>query len=75
MVTLIKNEFIKIFKRKNIYILLFLSLLVLLVYNLYLKSINSKEDISKLYENSYNNDMLRLEYLKTFQKKRIILPF
>ena len=69
MVTLIKNEFIKIFKRKNIYILLFLSLLVLLVYNLYLKSINSKEDISKLYENSYNNDMLRLEYYENFSEK------
>lgn len=69
MVTLIKNEFIKIFKRKNIYILLFLSLLVLLIYNLYLKSINSKEEISKLYENSYNNDMLRLEYYENFSEK------
>ena len=69
MVTLIKNEFIKIFKRKNIYILLFLSMLVLLVYNLYLKSINPKEDISKLYESAYDSDMLYLEYYENFSEK------
>ena len=69
MVTLIKNEFIKIFKRKNIYILLFLSMLVLLVYNLYLKTINPKEDIGKLYESAYDSDMLYLEYYENFSEK------
>lgn len=37
MLKLIKNELIKIFKRKNIYILLAIGIIIIVIYNLFEK--------------------------------------
>lgn len=61
MLKLIKNEFIKIFKRKNIYILLTIGILIITCYNLFQKITNSNVDISKQYQRAYTNDKMLLE--------------
>lgn len=61
MLKLIKNEFIKILKRKNIYILLIIGLVVILSYNVFAKLNNIKQDVSVQYKRAYNNDKLILE--------------
>ena len=50
MQKLIKNELIKIFKRKNIYILILIGITIILGYNSYQKMINSDVDIQRQYE-------------------------
>ena len=61
MLKLIKNELTKIFKRKNIYILLIIGILIIIAYNLFQKITNSNMDISKQYQRAYNNDKMLLE--------------
>lgn len=61
MLKLIKNELTKIFKRKNIYILLIIGILIIIAYNLFQKITNSNIDISKQYQRAYNNDKMLLE--------------
>lgn len=61
MLKLIKNELTKIFKRKNIYILLTIGILIIIAYNLFQKITNSNIDISKQYQRAYNNDKMLLE--------------
>ena len=61
MLNLIKNELIKVFKRKNIYILLFIGIIIIIGYNIFQRIINSNVDISKQYQRAYTNDKLYLE--------------
>lgn len=61
MLKLIQNELIKIFKRKNIYLLLVIGILVITSYNLFQKMTNSNIDISNQYQKAYSNDLLLLE--------------
>lgn len=61
MINLIKNELIKIFKRKNIYILLVIGILIITIYNFYQKLENSNTNISNQYQRAYNNDKFILE--------------
>lgn len=61
MLKLIKNELTKIFKRKNIYILLTIGILIIIAYNIFQKITNSNMDISKQYQRAYNNDKMLLE--------------
>ncbi len=61
MFRLIKNEIIKIFKRKNIYILLLIGILVISLYNSFQKLTNTNVDMKKQYENAYKNDTLLLD--------------
>ena len=61
MLKLIKNELIKIFKRKNIYILLLIGILIMVSYNLFEKITSSNLDISKQYQRAYNLDKMLLE--------------
>lgn len=58
---LIKNEFIKVFKRKNIYILLVIGVLLITGYNLFSKLSIPSIDIQTQYQRAYNNDRLILE--------------
>lgn len=60
MFNLIKNEFIKIFKRKNIYIILLIGIAVILVNNVFDKLTNNEGDILEQYKKVYNNDILIL---------------
>lgn len=61
MLNLIKNELIKVFKRKNIYILLCIGILIIIGYNIFQRIINPNVDISKQYQRAYTNDKLYLE--------------
>ena len=61
MIRLLKNELIKIFKRKNIYILLAIGLLVIFSYNIFQKLENEAVNIEEQYERAYKNDQLLLE--------------
>ena len=61
MFNLLKNELIKIFKRKNIYILFLLSFLIITGYNLFVKLGNINIDISEQYIRAYNQDKMYLE--------------
>ena len=61
MQKLIKNELIKIFKRKNIYILILIGITIILGYNSYQKMINSDVDIQRQYERGYKIDTFYLE--------------
>ena len=61
MLNLIKNELIKVFKRKNIYILLFIGIIIIIGYNIFQRIINPNVDISKQYQRAYTNDKLYLE--------------
>ncbi len=61
MFNLIKNELIKIFKRKNIYILFLIGIIIITGYNVYEKTINNNINISEQYVRSYNQDLMYLE--------------
>ena len=61
MFNLLKNELIKIFKRKNIYILFLLSFLIITGYNLFVKLGNINIDINEQYIRAYNQDKMYLE--------------
>ncbi len=62
MLKLIENELIKIFKRKNIYILLSIGILIIVGYNLFQKiMIFNDIDIGKQYQRAYSNDTFFLE--------------
>ncbi len=60
MLKLIKNELIKIFKRKNIYILLAIWIIIIVIYNLFEKFSSPDVDINIQYQRAYNNDKLLL---------------
>lgn len=60
MLKLIKNELIKIFKRKNIYILLAIGIIIIVIYNLFEKFSSPDVDINIQYQRAYNNDKLLL---------------
>ena len=61
MIKLLKNELIKIFKRKNIYILFIIAILVMIGFNLYEKYRNIDENIQVQYEKAYNQDNFYLD--------------
>ncbi len=62
MFNLIKNELIKIFKRKNIYILFLIAILIVIFYNIFEKSIsNNIINIGEQYVRAYNQDQVYLE--------------
>ena len=61
MINLIKNELIKILKRKNIYILFIIAILVLLSYNIFKSISNIDLNITTQYERAYKQDKLYLE--------------
>lgn len=61
MLKLIKNELIKIFKRKNIYLLLIIGIILIISYNLFQKLTTSNIDINHQYQSAYNNDKFFLE--------------
>ena len=69
MLNLIKNELIKIFKRKNIYILFAIAILVMISFNLYEKYRNVDEDIKTQYEKAYTQDNLYLENYEILTNK------
>ena len=69
MFNLVKNELIKIFKRKNIYILFLLALIIIFGYNIFEKSINSNLNISEQYVRAYNQDKMYLENYETLKIK------
>ena len=71
MKKLIKNELIKIFKRKNIYILLLIGILMIVGYSLFQKITNPKvDDIVKQYEKGYERDKSYLEYQKNIDDEK-----
>ena len=61
MYRLIKNELIKIFKRKNIYIIIVIGMLVITTFNIYQKWQNRDIDIKEFYERQYARDKMQLE--------------
>ena len=68
---LIENELIKIFKRKNIYILLLIGILMIVGYSIVQKITNPKvDDIVKQYEKGYERDKLYLEYQKNIDDEK-----
>ena len=71
MKKLIENELIKIFKRKNIYILLFIGILMIVGYSMFQKITNPKvDDIVKQYEKGYERDKSYLEYQKNIDDEK-----
>ena len=68
---LIENEIIKIFRRKNIYILLLIGILMIVGYSIVQKITNPKvDDIVKQYEKGYERDKLYLEYQKNIDDEK-----
>lgn len=68
---LIENELIKIFRRKNIYILLLIGILMIVGYSIVQKITNPKvNDIVKQYEKGYERDKLYLEYQKNIDDEK-----
>ncbi len=61
MLKLLKNELIKIYKRKNIYILFFIAILIIVGYNVFENVTNKNFDISEQYLKAYNQDKMYLE--------------
>ena len=61
MVNLIKNELIKIFKRKNIYILFVIGILIMLVLNVFERLKVQSVDMHEQYKKLYENDKILLE--------------
>lgn len=71
MKKLIENELIKIFKRKNIYILLLIGILMIVGYTMFQKITNPKvDDIVKQYEKGYERDKSYLEYQKNIDDEK-----
>ena len=58
---LLRNELIKIFKRKNIFIVLFIGIIIITCYTLFQKFTSSNMDIIQQYQRAYNNDKILLE--------------
>lgn len=58
---LVKNELVKILKRRNIYILLVIGILIITCYNLFQKLISSNGDIIQEYQRAYNSDKILIE--------------
>ncbi len=69
MIKLIKNELIKIFKRKNIYILLIIGILIMLVLNIFEGIERQPVDMQKQYKRLYENDKMLLENYDTINIK------
>ena len=69
MIKLIKNELIKIFKRKNIYILLIIGILIMLVLNIFERIERQPVDIHKQYQRLYESDKMLLEKYNTIKIK------
>ena len=69
MIKLIKNELIKIFKRKNIYILLIIGILIMLVLNIFEKIERQPVDMHKQYQRLYESDKMLLEKYNTIKIK------
>lgn len=69
MINLIKNEMMKIFKRKNIYILLIIGILVMLVSNVFNKVDHQHKDIQEQYKRLYENDKMLLENYEVLNVK------
>lgn len=68
---LIENELIKIFRRKNIYILLLIGILMIVGYSIVQKITNPKvDDIVKQYEKGYERDKSYLEYQKNIDDEK-----
>lgn len=67
MLNLIKNELLKIFKRKKIYILFIIGFLLITSYNLFQKLTTSNVDIHIQYQKAYTNDKLFLENYNELQ--------
>ena len=66
MIKLIKNEFIKIFKRKNIYILLTIGILTMLLLNIFERIERQSVDMQKQYKRLYENDKMLLKNYDKF---------
>ena len=71
MMKLITNELLKIFKRKNIYVLLFLALVIISGYSIFTKLVSQDIDIKEQYEKAYKNDALILENYENLNKRTI----
>ena len=69
MINLIKNELIKIFKRKNIYILLIIGILIMLVLNIFEGIKTQPVDMQKQYKRLYENDKMLLENFDKLETK------
>ena len=69
MIKLIKNELIKIFKRKNIYILLIIGILIMLVLNIFERIERQPVDMQKQYQRLYESDKMLLEKYNTIKIK------
>lgn len=70
MIKLIQNEFIKILKRRNIYILICFIILIMLGYNFYGKYTNTNElNIHEQYKKAYHQDQLYLETYDSLDTK------
>ena len=69
MIKLINNELIKIFKRKNIYILLIIGILIMLVLNIFEKIERQPVDMHKQYQRLYESDKMLLEKYNTIKIK------
>lgn len=65
MLSLIKNELMKIFKRKNIYVLFILAIVFISIYSIFSKLLSQNVNIKEQYEKVYNNDTLLLENYET----------
>lgn len=63
MLNLVRNELIKIFKRKNIYVLFLVVILIIMGYNMFERYSNNIKniDISEQYTRAYNQDKMYLE--------------
>ena len=62
MLNLIKNELIKIFKRKHIYILLLIVILTIIIYNFIIeKGAIKNNNISELYQQIYIQDKIYMQ--------------
>ena len=69
MIKLIKNELIKIFKRKNIYILLIIGILIMLVLNIFEGIKTQPVDMQKQYKRLYENEKMLLENFDKLETK------
>ena len=71
MLNLVKNELIKIFKRKNIYVLFLVVILVIIGYNVFERYSNNIKsiDISEQYTRAYNQDKVYIDNYESLNIK------
>lgn len=69
MINLIKNELIKIFKRKNIYILFIIGIVVMLILNIFNVLENQTMNMQEQYKRLYENDKMLLKNFDTLTLK------